>query len=1325
MVRVDADSDPATTIDSSSATLSLPAPATLLFAGLYFGAATTAGTGGQAAPSPAQRNTVKFKVPGAASYATLTAGTLDTGSSDTAGRYQGFVNVTDLVAAAGSGVYWVGDVQAGTGLDRYAGWALVVVYRDPSQPARNLTVFDGYASVTSGIPPVSIPLSDFRTPPSGPVRTTVGVVAYEGDLGTSGDSLALNQTTLSDAANPANNFFNSSITSGGVPFTVKNPNFVNQLGFDSNMVAANGVLPNGATSATITLKTSSDQYFPGVVTFATDLFAPSVQMTKAVANLTHPGGPNERGDRLRYTVAVTNSGQDGARDLVARDPIPVGATYVPGTLRLVSGPSAPASPTDAVGDDLAEFDAAGQEIVFRLGQGASATAGGLLAASGLPGNSTSFSFDVTINSGLAVGSQIVNQARAEFVAQSLDTPLTAQSGQVVTSVDAPDLTIAKSHAPQFLAGAATTFTLSVSNIGTLTTDGSLVTVSDPFPSGAAGFDSISISSAPGWSCSTVATTLTCTRSDPLAAGAAYPAIQVGALVHNPEPGTIANTATVSGGGDSVAGNNTATDVGPTTSEADLDLTKTVDQSVVPSGGQVTFQLTVLNRGPSTATTVTIDDPLGGSYTTITVDTSQGTCTTTVHCDLGDLAANTTATVTINATVAASDTTLANTATTASATTDPSPGNNSATAGFVVPASANLTLTKTLTANPAAANPTAGLADGAVYTLTVRNLGPDTATTVDVTDPLPALFTPSAVTAPGFSCNLPPAGGTLVCTSASLTVADGAQTITITGTLAAATAGTVVENGAWIDASERDPDPDSASAADATLVIPSADLALTKFASSPSAQPGDQVTFTLTLTNNGPSPAQNITITDPLPSGLQFVSASAGCSFAASTVTCTLATLASGATATLTITTSPTGAAAGQTLTNTATVTSTTPDPASTDNVASETLEVSPAAPTPTAPAATPESDLAAAITTSPTSVAVGDDANLTAVVSNRGPSDATAVTLTTRIPAGFEIVSAPSGCTTLAGSVTCSVASLPVGGSMSFVIVVRPTSAAAGQTVTSSVTVVGSQPDPDPANNSATVTLTVAALVDLELKESHSPLAADSTGTITTAITNHGPDTATDVVFTTTLPAGITELSAQSSEGSCSHSGRHVTCELGPLAAGSSDRIVLEVHIAEDLRDHSIEIQATVTAAQKEANPAHTSATLKAHIREGAAIASTVIARETSVKGGGTVHYTLAVRSTGRLPALQVRVCARLPQDQVYASTPGAVFRNGEACWIVAALPVGHTRRIAFTATAARTPSTRLSTTREQATAANAQADNATVKVKIVGEPARGGGATG
>src|SRR5262249_28961285 len=81
MRRVDQDGDPATALDSSSATLSLPPRATGLFGGLYFGAVTTAGTSGQGIANPALRNTVKLKVPGATSYQTLTAPVLDISSS--------------------------------------------------------------------------------------------------------------------------------------------------------------------------------------------------------------------------------------------------------------------------------------------------------------------------------------------------------------------------------------------------------------------------------------------------------------------------------------------------------------------------------------------------------------------------------------------------------------------------------------------------------------------------------------------------------------------------------------------------------------------------------------------------------------------------------------------------------------------------------------------------------------------------------------------------------------------------------------------------------------------------------------------------------------------------------------------------------------------------------------------------------------------------------------------------------------------------------------------------------------------------------------------
>ena len=211
-------------------------------------------------------------------------------------------------------------MQSGTGADRYAGWALVVAYAHPSEPARNLSVFDGLQAIGPGDAPVSISVSGFRTPPTGPVRTRVGFVAYEGDRGATGDAAALNGQTLFDASNPANNFFNSSISQFGAPFEAKAPNYTNQLGFDADLFGADGLLPNNASSATMTISTAqffADQYLAQVLAFATELFAPQVQAAKAVTNVTRPGQPARPGDVLRYTATFRNTGGDAAEGLVA------------------------------------------------------------------------------------------------------------------------------------------------------------------------------------------------------------------------------------------------------------------------------------------------------------------------------------------------------------------------------------------------------------------------------------------------------------------------------------------------------------------------------------------------------------------------------------------------------------------------------------------------------------------------------------------------------------------------------------------------------------------------------------------------------------------------------------------------------------------------------------------------------------------------------------------------------------------------------------------------------------------------------------------------
>ncbi|HEY5117757.1 MAG TPA: hypothetical protein VIJ00_19705, partial [Nakamurella sp.] len=195
MAFIDADSD-STTTNSTSADLALPAGSTVLYALLVWG-------GRKTSPS-APITKVAFKPSGGA-YSTLTGTT----SESTIGvpPYQGFIDVTAQVLAAGNGTYWVANISASQGSDRYAGWSLAVAYRNPAAPLRDLEVFRGFAEVNTSAPnnTVNIPIGGFLTPAGGPVNASIGFVTWEGDKGSTGDAVKLNGTTLSAATNPATN----------------------------------------------------------------------------------------------------------------------------------------------------------------------------------------------------------------------------------------------------------------------------------------------------------------------------------------------------------------------------------------------------------------------------------------------------------------------------------------------------------------------------------------------------------------------------------------------------------------------------------------------------------------------------------------------------------------------------------------------------------------------------------------------------------------------------------------------------------------------------------------------------------------------------------------------------------------------------------------------------------------------------------------------------------------------------------------------------------------------------------------------------------------
>jgi hypothetical protein len=319
MGYVDVDGD-GSTASSSRATVSLPVGTTVLWAGLYWSADTSAGTNGVAAPAAASMGTIKLRVPNGASYQSITAAPADVlTSSLQATRYRAFKNVTSLVAAAGAGTYSVADIQAGTGQDRFAGWSLIVAYRDSAQPIRRLNVYDGLGTV-DGTHTFSTTIAPFHTPATGTVTTKAGLLTFEGDAGLANETVKFNGHDLTDPLNPANNAMNSTIESGGTPFTAKAPDYANQLGMDLDVFTNNpGALVNDQNTAVLAFTSSSEYFMPSTFFLVSDegpatvTGAPSVGGTAADGTTltADPGSWNGTGP-LTYTYQWERCDASGA-----------------------------------------------------------------------------------------------------------------------------------------------------------------------------------------------------------------------------------------------------------------------------------------------------------------------------------------------------------------------------------------------------------------------------------------------------------------------------------------------------------------------------------------------------------------------------------------------------------------------------------------------------------------------------------------------------------------------------------------------------------------------------------------------------------------------------------------------------------------------------------------------------------------------------------------------------------------------------------------------------------------------------------------------------
>nr|WP_052165663.1 DUF11 domain-containing protein [Micromonospora purpureochromogenes] len=705
-------------------------------------------------------------------------------------------------------------------------------------------------------------------------------------------------------------------------------------------------------------------------------------------------------------------------------------------------------------------------------------------------------------------------------------------------------------------GASLTYTVTVTNGGP--SDAVGATVTDPLP--LAGFT---------WTCA-ASTGSTCTASGSgdiadtvtvLAGGTLT--YTISGTVPTGTTGDLTNTTTVTppeGVTDpGCTPSCVATVVTPAAPTVDLAVTKTGTPSPYVPGTPLTYTVTVTNGGPSDAVGATVTDPLPVPGFTWTCTASTGsTCTASGSGGISDtvtVLAGGTLTYTITGTVPAGttgDLTNTTTVTPPEDVTDPGCTPN-CTATVVTPARPTVGLAVSKTATPSPYVPGQVL----TYTVTVTNAGPSDAVGATVADDLPLDgFTWTCAASTGSACTASGSGNI----DDTVTVrAGGTLTYTIAGTVPASTSGDLT-NTAVLTPPEGFADPGCTPSCRSTTVtpgLPTVDLAITKTAAPSPYVPGAPFTYTVTVTNGGPSDAVGATVTDALPEPLAGFEWTCTAGIGS---TCTASglgdindrvTVRVGESVVYTITGTVPAGTTGD-LTNTATV---TPPEGATDPGCTPTCSATTVTP------GRPTVDLAVSKTATPNPYVPGTPLTYTVTVTNGGPSDAVGATVNDTLPLpGLTWACAASTGSTCAASGSGDIAdtvTVLAGGTLTYTITgTVPAGTTGDLRNTTTVTPPEGATDPDCTPNcSATVVTPGKVTVGLAVTKTAtpSPYVPGSPFTYTVTVTNGGPSDAVGATVADTLPLAGFGWTCEASTGSaCTASGTGDVTDTVTVRAGGT-----------------------------------------------------------------------------------------------------------------------------------------------------------------------------
>jgi uncharacterized repeat protein (TIGR01451 family) len=814
----------------------------------------------------------------------------------------------------------------------------------------------------------------------------------------------------------------------------------------------------GTVSNTANVATSNDGTDSATATVGVQ--CPDVTVAK-----TPDGGDVNAGGTATFTIVVTNLGPGVAKNVTLTDNLPTNVDW--------SEDSASCSITGNVGSEVLSCN------FGNLASGATAT----VHVSGLTDKNDCGPILNTATVGAA------NEATAQGGNNS-------DNGSV--DVLCADVNILKTANPAGPVSAGDTigWDIAVSNDGDGVAED--VHISDPLPSGVAWTLGAISGDTTGVTCQITGAigsqALTCDDAS-MAADDAF-TVHVSGPTDPTDCGTINNTATLTTGNDG-DGTSTASVV---VQCPNVSVLKTADNGTISAGDTAAFTIVVSNAGPGVAKSVTLNDPLpaGISWSEDSADCS--IASNTLTCSFGDLASGASRTVHLTGVTDAVDCGVLTNTATVSATNEPANvlNDNSSTATITVQCP-NVSVLKT-------GNGTISAGEVASFGITVTNLGPGTAHDVTLSDQLPD----GSWTLGGTSAEFCVISGTNLLTCDFGDLASGStRSITLSRETTAQDCGTIPNTATVAASNEADEDTGNNESSD-TITVDCPLIVITKTADDPAISAGDQIGFTVTVTNTGEGSAFGVAVSDVLPTiaGLSWSieSQTGGWSIDAGTLKFGPATLAGGASASVHIVSGTSAATCGNV-----------------PNLASVTFDGGTGSDDSSVAVQCPDIAVAKSADNSP--INAGEDAVFAITVVNsaeEGTGTAYDVVLTDVLPSGIAwSVDNAEKCSIEAGVLTCDVGTLEPGGSFTVTITGTTSSADCGQIPNVASATSSNEAQADTENNSddAVIDVLCAESGVSKTADADTVAAGEQIG-FTVTITNDGAGTATGIAFTDNLPGG-------------------------------------------------------------------------------------------------------------------------------------------------------------------------------------------------------------